>query len=311
MTGVAAAMELDRSGVGSVLVDKGQRPGGRMATRTIGDARFDHGAQHFSVRGEEFARAIQPLLDKGAVGEWFYSRSLSNPHRGVEPRHVGTGGMRSIVEEMATGLEVRTSVPVTSLELARRGVTAWSNDEAVATGRAVIVTPPLPQSLRLLENSNVEIPSERATVLHAVEYQACLAVMATLDQPSGLHDGHVSPDHHAVAWIGDNQHKGISRTPAVTIHSTPEFADMHLEAAPAVWSRVLAGEAQKLLGVSIRDTKPHRWRYSQPAITLDSGAEAIHHSPPTVIAGEVFAEARIEGAFRSGIKAARLVLGLL
>ena len=33
------------------LEEPGRRaPGGRMATRTVGDARFDHGAQHFSVR---------------------------------------------------------------------------------------------------------------------------------------------------------------------------------------------------------------------------------------------------------------------
>ena len=54
MAGVVAARELTRNGDDVVVMDKGRSPGGRMATRRDGDARFDHGAQFFTVRDELF-----------------------------------------------------------------------------------------------------------------------------------------------------------------------------------------------------------------------------------------------------------------
>ena len=49
-----AARELAEAGVEVTVLDKGESVGGRMATRRIGEAVFDHGAQFFTVRGERF-----------------------------------------------------------------------------------------------------------------------------------------------------------------------------------------------------------------------------------------------------------------
>lgn len=311
MTGVAAALELARSGVSAVLLDKGRRPGGRMATRSVGGVRFDHGAQHFSIRGAEFTRVARPLLQGDVIVEWFRSHSRTKPGRGIEARYSGAAGMRSIVEAMAAELTVHTSVVVTRLAGVGNGLAAQTEGGDSISGDAAIVTAPLPQSLRLLTASTIGLSAGALVPLEAVEYESCLALMATLDGAAGLEDGHASPDHPTIAWIGDNHHKGVSPTPAVTIHSTPRFAAENLEADPAQWVSVLERDADDFLASAVVGATPHRWRYSRPTTTLGTGAALVAAAPPVVVAGEAFVSARVEGAFLSGVEAARTVLELL
>jgi predicted NAD/FAD-dependent oxidoreductase len=232
MAGLTAARRLLEHGIGTVILDKGRAPGGRMATRTVGEARFDHGAQHFSVRSARFRMELEAWKGRGLVREWFRSESLTGPDRGSEPRHAGVGGMRRIPEALAAGLDVRTAVAVDRWESAEREVAAMAAGDVAAVGSAVILPPPVPQARRLLEASGVAVPGHVAALLDEVEYDPCLAVMARLDGPSGLPAGHLSLPDGPIAWIADNHHKGVSAVPAVTIHSTPGFAADHLEEDP-------------------------------------------------------------------------------
>ena len=65
MSGLVAAQELVAAGVEVAVVDKGRSVGGRLATRRIGDARLDHGAQFFTVRTPAFQRRVDQWLDRG------------------------------------------------------------------------------------------------------------------------------------------------------------------------------------------------------------------------------------------------------
>lgn len=310
MAGLTAARELNRFGVDSVLIDKGRNPGGRMATRSMGGARFDHGAQHFGLRDPEFRRVANEWMTAGMVREWFHAEQ-PNPDGTPNVRHAGRGGMRRLTEHLARGLRVHTSVKAARLDLSPGGVTAHDADQVLASGRAVIITPPVPQTLELLNASSVRLPDALQTSLQAVRYNACLAVMAQLDGPAGLPAGHATPDGGPIAWIGDNEHKGVSEVPAVTIHSTPAFAADHIGAAVDEWTKTLCEEASPLLVSRIIDASGHRWRYSEPQHTFDTGAVLVDAGAPVVLAGEVFAGARIEGAFLSGREAARQLLETL
>ena len=307
MAGITAARHLQLAGIDSVVLDKGHKPGGRMATRTVGEARFDHGAQHFGMRDPGFRRIANEWMADGLVREWFHAE---RPNADGTPnvRHAGRGGMRRLAEHLAHDLTVHTGVTVTRLEVTGESVTAYGSEGSVATGRAVIVTPPVPQTLALLDSGSIRLTPAMRTSLEAVRYHACLAAMATLDGPAGLPAGHATPEDGPIAWIGDNQHKGASEVPAVTIHSTPGFAAEHLEGAVDEWTEALAAAATSLLASSITDVVGHRWRYSEPQHTLDIGAVVVEAGAPVVLAGEIFAGARIEGAFLSGREAARQLL---
>ena len=308
MAGLTAARRLGEQGIGTVILDKGRAPGGRMATRTVGEARFDHGAQHFGARSSEFRAELEVWAGESLVREWFRSGNRTGPGRGFEPRYVGVGGMRRIPEALAAGLDVRTAVTVDRLMAADGSVAAVAGEEVVAVGTAAILTPPVPQTRSLLEASGAVLPASIGEMLDRVEYDPCLAVMARLDGPAGLPDGHRSFRDGPIAWIADNHDKGVSAVPAVTIHAAPGFSVEHLEEAPERWSGVICDAATPYLEGRVVGATPHRWRYAQPRTTLDVGAVGFHAGFPVVLAGEVFAGARVEGAFASGVAAASLVL---
>jgi predicted NAD/FAD-dependent oxidoreductase len=226
----------------------------------------------------------------------------------MEPRLVGIGGMRRIPERVAAGLDVRSSIAIERLRVSRSGVEALSGNDVIARGSAVVLTPPLPQLLRLLDDSGIKPTTALSRRLRAVEYRATLAVMARLDAPSGLPVGHLAHPGEPLAWIADNHHKGISEIPAVTIHSTPGFAAAHIGADRSEWTRTLCEHAQPHLAGSIVAATGHGWRYAEPATTFDVGSELVSADRPVVLAGEVFAGARVEGAFLSGMAAADQVV---
>lgn len=309
MAGLTAARHLQAEGLEVVVLDKGRAVGGRMATRRLGGGRFDHGAQHFSARAEAFRSEVEAWVDAGVARVWFRSQSNTNPGRGMEARHSGADGMRGIPEHLASGLEVRSGVGVQRLDVAAATVGVVAQGMRLEA-RSVVVTPPLRQTLALLDASHIEPAADLRASLESIEYDATLAVMAILDGESGLADGHASVGDGSIAWIADNHHKGVSPVPAVTIHSSAPFAADHLDDDVARWTAELAAAAAPALGASIVEAQGHRWRYSQPRTTLGSGCAVVGGPVPVILAGEVFAGARVEGAFLSGRAAAARLLEL-
>jgi len=307
MTGITAARALRHVGVEVMLVDKGRAVGGRMATRRIGEATFDHGAQHISVSTEAFEREIEALVQEGTADVWFRSESVSHPERGIVNRYAGVGGMRRIPEALAEGLVVSTGVAVDRLRIDADRVAAFAEGTPVATADAAILTPPLPQTRQLLAASNVDRGDSVAS-LAGVEYDATLAVMVVLDAPAELPGGHRAFDGGPIGWLADNQEKGVSAVPALTIHSSADFAKTHLEMEPRRWMAELLAAARPFHHGLATEAVPHRWRFAQPRSILAAGAVAIEARVPVVLAGEVFAGARVEGAHTSGLAAAQLII---
>jgi len=72
-------------------------------------------------------------------------------------------------------------------------------------------------------------------------------VDSRLPPPGGL-----APDAGPIAWLADNQMKGISVTPAVTIHATHAFSVEHWNRDRHESGRRLLDEAQEWLGADVR-----------------------------------------------------------
>ena len=71
IAGLLCATELNKTGRSVRILEKGRGPGGRMATRRMGKARLDHGAQFFTVRSHSFQRYVDEWLEAGVIREWF------------------------------------------------------------------------------------------------------------------------------------------------------------------------------------------------------------------------------------------------
>jgi len=154
VAGLSAAGRLRAAGLSVVVVDKGRGVGGRLATRRIGGARLDHGAQFFTSRTEGFEALTRRWVDDGVAREW--NRGFG-PTADGHPRYIGSAGMTSMAKDLASGLDVRVGTVVESIEAATGGWTlrCAAPAEPLPTARAVLVTSPVPQTLALLSNGGV------------------------------------------------------------------------------------------------------------------------------------------------------------
>jgi hypothetical protein len=306
MAGLMAATELQRAGRHVLVLDKGRGVGGRLASRRMDGATFDHGAQFITTRDPRFAAVLEQGRRDGVVEEW--CRGFAGHADGHE-RWRGKPAMSAVAKHLALGLELHLETQVTAL---RRTGDQWragtTTDRAFNAG-AVVLTPPVPQSLALLEAGGIVLAPEMRTRLAAIDYERCLAVMAVLNCPSRIPlPGGLAPADGPIAWIADNQLKRISAEPAVTIHATYAFSLEHWDRDRQESGRLLLAAAAPWLGAGATTFQVHGWRYSKPMRVDEERCALVSQSPPLVLAGDAFAGPRVEGAALSGWAAAEAIL---
>ncbi len=305
ISGLVAAAELQRAGLGVRVLDKGRGFGGRLASRRIGDAAFDHGAQFLTAEGPRFAALLEPMIRDRTLVPW----SGSDDGAAQPDRWRGEPSMSAVAKRLALGLDVRLETPVTGLRSVGYGWSVETGSGGPFTADAVVLTPPLPQSLALLDEGGFVLPAGLRPQLEAVDYDRCIAVLAVLEGPSQLPpSGAVTPTEGPVAWIADNRTKGISRAPAVTIHATPAFSLEHWDEDRTEVGRRLLAAAAPRLGVGVRDFQVHGWRFSRPRRWHTEPCVRVGEAPQLILAGDGFAGPRAEDAANSGWAAAALLL---
>jgi predicted NAD/FAD-dependent oxidoreductase len=312
IAGIMAAHRLKTAGIGTTLLDKGRRPGGRMATRDMGGGRIDYGAQFITVRDPAFNHLTTRWAAAGILTEW--SRGFAGPDGTVQkdghPRFRGVSGMNAIPAHVAQGLDVRSQEEVEALSLRGQGWEVLTRSETRYLADALILTPPVPQSLRLLERGDVSLSEDLSEILRAITYDPCLAVLAVLEGPSRLPaPGGVQLAGKPIAWIADNRIKGISpRASTLTIHGGPSFSRSHLDSDPKKTLEHLLDAASEWCAAAIQEARLHRWRYSLPASTHSERCLMASEPAPLLFAGDAFGGPRVEGAALSGLAAADRLL---
>jgi hypothetical protein len=302
LSGLLAAADLQASGFHPLIVDKGRGVGGRLASRRIGSATFDHGAQFITARTPRFAALLSEWKGLGFVTEWY---------RGTNAEHIhwrGVGSMTSVPKHLAKSLNVRLEMKMTALKQeSSHWLATFENGETIAAN-AVLLTAPVPQSLALLDAGGVALEASMREQLEAAEYEPCLAVMAVLDAPSKTpQPGFIRFDEGPIAWLADNRVKGVSAASAVTIHATPAYSSSHWEDDRQEIGRRLLEAAAPWLGSEVVEFQVHAWRYARPKVERDQPCLALNPSPPLLIAGDAFGGPRVEGAALSGWAAAKVL----
>lgn len=293
-----------------IVFDKGRSPGGRLATRRIGAATLDHGAQFFTVRRDALAAQVSVWIAAGLVDVWCDGFGRADGH----PRYVATGGMNSLAKDLAAGLDVRCDHMVFGVRRGRRGRgdgdDGWTvvvDDGSEYTADAVIITCPLPQTFSLLVETGVELPTE----LFGDDYDRTIALLAVLDRPGAVPapGGVQADDLPGTPWsfIGDNQAKGISAAPAVTFHADASWSNDHWDTDRHEVHRLLLDAASPWLGDAVvTESQVKRWRFATPRRPWPDRCWS-DPSGTLVLAGDAFGGPKVEGAFESGLAAAAAV----
>jgi predicted NAD/FAD-dependent oxidoreductase len=312
VSGLMAAHVLVDRGLRVTMLDKGMSVGGRLATRRIGPGRADHAAQFFTVRAPAFREWVDRWLAAGVVYEWtkgFSDGSIGPESFDGHPRYAVRGGMNALAKHLASELNDLSQIDVNANVKAvipkTDGWETQTESSAVYASRALLLTPPVPQSLALL-GENVLSKADRET-LKRVEYAPCMAGMFHVQGKVNLPEpGALQRPKEAISWIADNQRKGISQDATIiTVHAAPEYSRRLWELTEDQVLATLQAALHPYLasGAEIIEAQLKRWRFALPTSLHPERFFLATRLPPLAFAGDAFGEARVEGAALSGLAA--------
>lgn len=312
ISGLCAALKLAEIGQDVAVLDKGTGLGGRMATRRIGNATFDHGAQFFTIRSEEFRQVLDQSGASNLLKTWSSegSATLMDDANNDEHRYICIDGMTGVAKSVASQLEIHPEQLVSRIKW---DGDAWEFETDAFQplyARKLILTPPLPQTLNLLDESNIELGTPLRAELESIKYDKCIALLMMTD-PLKRNESvdAMELSGEPISWIADNHQKQISEVPAsYTIHFGPK-ASLELWDSEDVdvmdWA---LSTLTQFKAESIREYQVHRWKYSKPQQRAKQ-LSYVAFAPGLIgFAGDAFGGARVEGAALSGIDVAMTLI---
>ena len=263
-----------------IVLEKSRGYGGRMATRRLNsDATvlFDHGAQFYSLK--EDTKPLHEQWSQSSLSKHWYSTERGE-------RYTGTKGMSALARHIGEQLVVKLEHKVTKLERNTKGNTnKWTvhieNLPSIHCS-TVVLTSPLPQSLDLLDNSDITYDNSLKDIVYAKAIVAlCTINPTTLTKLSSLASlvnkaddtasilGQLNKSYGSytitdpasgIHNIVDQQHKGISTNPAYSIVMNPTFSEAYYSAPDDVVKERLIESLNAL----------------EPLQTNDSGTSNVH-----------------------------------
>jgi renalase len=318
IAGLTAAKHLRAAGRNVLILEKSRGLGGRAATRRWDGMPVDHGAQFFTARSPAFKEQVQDWLDRGVCFEW--ARGL---HRATEqgprppdgdnfPRYACREGMNSLGRDLA-GPDPSFVLRESKVAAIQRHASTWevrTEDGRIFQARALLMTPPPPQSASLLANA----APDAAKLLQAMTMAPCLALVVRYARRDFPWSGIQAPGHPVVSWIGHDTSKRPELHPDATvlvIHASPQFSENNFEGGESAIASKLLQSASKITDADLSAPSAfflQRWRY---ALGSDNNGKAAHlfsDGAPLVLAGDAIAGGKIEGARLSGQAAAQALL---
>lgn len=308
ISGCACAHALALAGHHVTVVEKGRGVGGRMATRRMNGARIDHGAQFFTARDPRLQKLNRQWIQEKQVTEW-YDQIPGRPDIPSDMRYRGSIGMTGPAKSLTKDCSLALNFFAEKVERNRRWqVTERGGEERVLEADHLVITIPSVQMLELFERSNLDLGSSAMSRLEAIRHTRCLAILGILDGPSRLQfPGAVTHPCKDVDWLSDNQVKGVSEWPAITLHASAEFSERYWDVPDTEWVDPLLEPAGEVLGSQVVSWVSHRWGFAKPLVTF---GESHYHvtAMGLTLAGDGFGGERVERAAISGLDAAAAIL---
>lgn len=306
VSGLAAASDLQAAGKNVLVIDKARGLGGRLANRRMDGAIAEHGAQFATTRSPRFQALMQHWEARGFVEPWFYSL---NGETESHPRYRGIPTMSAMAKQLGHGLNIMLSQRASKVAMSGNGWLTTLESGDTISSESVVISSPVPQTLALLEAGKVTMLGRDKALLEAIEYDPCIAIMATLDQPSKIAaPGALRFSEGPIEWIADNQAKGVSDKPAVTIHASADYSRNNWSRERDEVATELLAAASEQLGATVEAYQIHAWLYSKPAAPVEQRFLVISDTPKLVLIGDAFGGPKVEGAVLSGWAAAESML---
>lgn len=291
ISGIACARRCADAGLTVRVLDRGRRVGGRLAARTSDGHAADLGAPYCTVSDDRFRAVVDGWLRRGLLREWTDSFRIAGPAGlgAAKPgpmRYAAPGAMRSLVEDLAAGLEIEQRI-VAPVGAAR--------EVAGEAPRVVVLAMPGPQAVRLLQ------PEHPALAADADQsYGSAITVVARFAARTWPEFDAAFVSDLPIRWLADDGRSHGDGAPVLVAHTTPAFADPHLDDPEAAVGPVL-DVMRQVLGVGLEpvDTHAHRWTFAQPTASRDR--TFLLHASGIGLCGDGWSgRSKVEAAWLSG-----------
>jgi len=302
ISGIFASLYLQKAGVNNICIfEKSSGLGGRLATRRVENEKFDHGAQYLDIKNIRSIPEIISLVENNIIFDWKNS--------GI---YVSEGGMTSIAKFLASNIKVHKKFKLESIKDKKsRMQLDFENGEYVYS-KSIIYSSPIPQTIEILNNSDLNINNKLFGELSNIIYDPCIVILlesnkelVNLNQGFGNRfvDG-------SIAWIADNKKKSISdRTNFFTVQCSTKFSKANFEKTYDEINLIIKDDLKTIFSDGYRILSNHKWRYSTPNIFYKNELSInIGRNFFIGICGDAFVNGQFDGAVESGINVANLYL---
>lgn len=230
-------------------IEKSRGVGGRAATRRRDGAIFDHGAQFFRTNDADQLAFFRDAIDASQLIDiakpvWTFTHdntiSVGDSAQNTAPKLVYRAGINQLGKLlMPAHLHVSFQQRVHHITQDQDIIRCFDADQhEIASGDAILFTPPAPQTIDILRESNIDSTMQTQLIegLSPATYRPCLSItMAfaqTFDCP--FYALVNSDRQHDISWLAFEHDKDASRAPAgqslITIQLAPAASRTHWDA---------------------------------------------------------------------------------
>ena len=298
------------------VFEKSRGVSGRMSTRWSDSYYFDHGAQFFTIKTQNFKNFVLPLIDNGVISPWdarfveIEDRNILNNWRWGEdyPHYVGVPGMNSICKFLSQNLEVKLETTLQNVVKIKNG--KWKleilDGDVFEEFDWVIFSMPVEQISNIIPlalNSFLKIPN--------VKMQGCFSLMLGFNQSLNLDFDAALIRGDDISWLSVNSSKpGRNDKYSLLIHSTNDWADAHINDELELVKEYLVKQTSLVIDqdVSVAEHQVvHGWRYANSEKRIGE-SHLINLEENIGFCGDWFIHGRIESAYTSGFDLAQNIL---
>lgn len=293
------------------LLEKSRGVSGRMSTRRCEPYFFDHGAQFFKARTNEFQSFIAPMIEERVIERWNArfveikdKEIIEKQQWGKDcPHYVGVPGMNAIGKYLSQGLKTQLGKHVQSIRK-QHGKWILEDSQGNELGKYdwAVSAAPAQQASIFLPSSLPFFPK-----VNAVKMKGCFSLMLGFQGALPLEFDAALVRGGDIHWVSVNNSKpGRNDVFCLLIHSTNSWADDHIDDDPNWILNDLCHQTSEIIGydISKADHKViHRWRYANTE-KQGSNTHFIDRNEKIGICGDWFIQGCVEAAFTSGFKLA-------
>lgn len=256
ISGIACARALRDAGVPVRIGERARVVGGRMATRRLEGRHVDLGAAFFTADLDgPFGEVVRGWLDRGLARPWTDTLSVSDDGGPLIPksgplRYAAPAGLRSLVVDLADGLDIELQHPVAG------------PIDADGGHLATVLAMPDPQARRLLPADHPAL----AGLSDEAGWAPTIAVALGWSERRW-------PDFHGafvngsplLSFLADDGDRRGDGAPVLVAHSSAELAHEHLEDPDAAVAPITEA-VRTLLGIAELPSwsYAHRWTFARP-----------------------------------------------